>query len=387
MNQYPLWKYILILIVLITGLVYTLPNFFGESPAVQVSPLRTSIKADEALLNKVGSILKAAELSPEISTIDGNSVKARFADTDSQLKAKDILISQLGDDYVVALNLLPRSPQWLTNLHALPMYLGLDLRGGVHFMLEVDMKSAMNNALEATTGDIRSALREQKIPYSGVTRENNTLIIKFRDAEARSEGENEIKQRFNDYLLENKEEGSAFNLHAKLKPEAERRIMDSAVQQNLLTLRNRVNELGVAEPVIQQQGLDRVVVQLPGVQDTARAKDILGRTATLEVRMVDDEHQYSPGLAIPFGTEMFKNRKARPYSSKKKSCLPANASTMRNQASTTAPANRRFTSAWMAWGLANSRMLPGKISASAWQSSCLKRVAEKSLPLRSFAKK
>ena len=308
MNRYPLWKYLLILAVLLAGLIYTLPNFYGESPAVQVSPLRASLKADTALLERVESILKAASLNMEVATLDGNSVKARFADTDNQLKAKDILATQLGDDYMVALNLLSRSPQWLTGLSALPMYLGLDLRGGVHFLLQVDMKSALDKALEATTGDIRSALREQKIAYSGVSREGDMLLVKFRDAEARSKGEEEIKQRFGDYALDSKDEGDEFLLRATLKPEAERRIQDSAVQQNLLTLRNRVNELGVAEPVIQQQGVDRVVVQLPGVQDTARAKDILGRTATLEVRMVDEEHQITPGAAAPFGTDMFKDR-------------------------------------------------------------------------------
>ena len=308
MNQYPLWKYLLILAALLAGLVYTLPNFYGESPAVQISPLRSSMKADAALLERVEKTLKTASLNPETTALDGNSVKARFADTDNQLKAKDVLIGQLGEDYMVALNLLSRSPQWLTSLHALPMYLGLDLRGGVHFLLQVDMRAALGKALEATTGDIRSALRDQKIAYSGVTREGNMLLVRFRDAEARSKGEAEIKQRFTDYALSAREAGGEFMLQATLKPEAERRIQDSAVQQNLLTLRNRVNELGVAEPVIQQQGVDRVVVQLPGVQDTARAKDILGRTATLEVRMVDEEHQPVPGTAAPYGTEMFKDR-------------------------------------------------------------------------------
>jgi len=308
MNRYPLWKYLLILAALLAGLIYALPNFYGESPAVQVSPLRASLKADAALLERVEKTLKTASLSPEVIALDGNSVKARFADTDSQLKAKDVLVGQLGEDYMVALNLLSRSPPWLTNLHALPMYLGLDLRGGVHFLLQVDMKAALGKALEATTGDIRSALRDQKIAYSGVSREGNMLLVKFRDAEARSKGEAEIKQRFTDYALNAKEDGGEFVLQATLKLEAERRIQESAVQQNLLTLRNRVNELGVAEPVIQQQGADRVVVQLPGVQDTARAKDILGRTATLEVRMVDEEHQITPGMAAPFGTEMFKDR-------------------------------------------------------------------------------
>ncbi len=321
MNRYPLWKYLLILAVLLAGLIYTLPNFFGESPAVQVSPLRASLKADAALLGRVESALKSANLNADMVALDGNSVKARFADTDAQLKAKDILLGQLGEDYVVALNLLSRSPQWLTNLHALPMYLGLDLRGGVHFLLQVDMNAALSKALEAATGDFRSALREQNVAYSGVSRDGKLVLVKFRDAEARGKGEAEIRQRFPDYALTGKEEGGEFVLQASLKPEAEHRIQESAVQQNLLTLRNRVNELGVAEPVIQQQGADRVVVQLPGVQDTARAKDILGRTATLEVRLVDDEHQVSEGGVAPFGTEMFKDREGHTLLVKKQVLL------------------------------------------------------------------
>jgi preprotein translocase subunit SecD len=321
MNRYPLWQYLSILAIILAGLIYTLPNFYGESPAVQVSPLRASLKADTALLERVEKMLKAAALNPEVVALDGNSVKARFADTDHQLKAKDVLISQLGEDYMVALNLLSRSPQWLTGLHALPMYLGLDLRGGVHFLLQVDMKAALGKALEAATGDIRSALRDQQIAYSGITRDGNMLSVKFRDAQARAKGETEIKQRFADYALNAKEAGDEFLLQATLKPEAERRIQDSAVQQNLLTLRNRVNELGVAEPVIQQQGADRVVVQLPGVQDTARAKDILGRTATLEVRMVDEEHLALPGMAAPFGAEIFKTREGNMLTVKKQVIL------------------------------------------------------------------
>ena len=308
MNRYPLWKYLLILAVLLTGLIYTLPNFFGESPAVQILPLRSSMKADAALLNRVDATLKAANISPDIVELDGNSVKARFNDTDTQLKAKDALKAALGEYYVVALNLQSRSPAWLTSLHALPMYLGLDLRGGVHFLMQVDMKAALDKSLEAAMGDMRSSMRDENIPYSGISRDGNALLIKFRDAASRAKGEDLLKQHFSDYLLTDKEDGTDFLIRAQLKPEAENRIGESAVQQNLLTLRNRVNELGVAEPVIQQQGKDRVVVQLPGVQDTARAKDILGRTATLEVRLVDEDHQIGPNGTAPFGTEMFKDR-------------------------------------------------------------------------------
>lgn len=308
MNRYSLWKYLLILIVFMLGFFYTLPNFYGESPAVQVMPLRTNIKADTVLLQRVTEALKDANADVEIISLDATSVKARFKDEDTQLKAKDILKARLGDDYVVALNLLSRSPQWLSKLNAQPMYLGLDLRGGVHFLMQIDMQGAVNKAVDAATGDIRSNLRELNIPYSGVSRDGNVVLTKFRDEASRSKAGVELKQRFNGLMFGDKTEGSDFLLFARLKPEEEKRIQESAVQQNLLTLRNRVNELGVAEPVIQQQGLDRIVVQLPGVQDTARAKDILGRTATLEVRLVDEERQFSGGTTAPFGTDMFKDR-------------------------------------------------------------------------------
>ncbi|MDP1636522.1 MAG: protein translocase subunit SecD [Candidatus Nitrotoga sp.] len=308
MNRYPLWKYLLILVVFILGLIYTLPNFYGESPAVQVLPLRANLKADSALLQRVGDALKVANLNAEGVALDMTSVKARFNNTDSQLKAKDVLQAQLGDDYMVALNLLSRSPQWLTAMNARPMYLGLDLRGGVHFLLQIDMKGALDKAMEAASGDMRSILRDQNIAYSGVSRDGRVVSVKFRDADTRNKGAVELKQRFGGLAFNDKNEGNEILLLATLKPEEEKRIQESAVQQNLITLRNRVNELGVAEPIIQQQGIDRIVVQLPGVLDTAHAKDILGRTATLEVRLVDDEHKFSEGFAVPFGTETFKDR-------------------------------------------------------------------------------
>jgi preprotein translocase subunit SecD len=308
MNRYPLWKNLLILVVLVAGFIYTLPNFYGESPAVQVMPLRSHLKADTQLLATVEQALRDAQLSPEAISLDANSVKARFSDTDSQLKAKDVLHAKLGEDYVVALNLLSRSPAWLTGMNALPMYLGLDLRGGVHFLMQVDMKAALDKALESFSGDIRSTLREARIPYSGVSLDGEAILVKFRDAEARSKGEAELKQRFAGLQFDGKDAGRDYLLQATLKQQEKLRIQDSALQQNLVTLRNRVNELGVAEPVIQQQGADRVVVQLPGVQDTARAKDILGRTATLEVRLVDDDRQIGVNGAAPFGTEIFQER-------------------------------------------------------------------------------
>lgn len=324
MNHYPLWKYLLIFGTLAMGLVYALPNFYGESPAVQVMPLRTQLKADGALLKRVEDALKVAKITPEVLTLDATSIKARFADIDTQGKAKDILQTQLGEDYVVALNLQPRSPQWLVKINALPMYLGLDLRGGVHFMLQVDMKSVLDKALETATSDFRATLREQNVPYAGVSREGNSLSVKFRDAETRSKGLSELKQRFGGMEFNDSDSSSDFRLTAALKPQEEQSIQKAAVQQNLTTLRNRVNELGVAEPVIQQQGFDRIVVQLPGMQDTTRAEAILGRTATLQVRMVEahlnaDSRDYSPEKieaakrgVIPAGTELlYSSREGR----------------------------------------------------------------------------
>jgi preprotein translocase subunit SecD len=323
MNRYPAWKYLLIAVSILLGLLYTLPNFYGESPAVQISPLRTTAKADTGLLNRVEEALKQAGLPTNGMFLEGGSIKVRFTDTDTQIKARDTLQSLLGNGYMVALNLLANSPQWLSSLGALPMYLGLDLRGGVHFLLEVDMKGALSKALDRFSSDIRGSLREKKIPYAGLDKRGSLIIVKFRNAESRAQAEAEIKKNYPDLDLREENVGTEFHLAATLKPEAQKRIQDAAVQQNITTLRNRVNELGVAEPIIQQAGADRVVVQLPGVQDTAKAKDILGRTATLEVRMVDEEHDLSAALRgqIPFGSELYSERGGGPLLVKKQVVL------------------------------------------------------------------
>lgn len=312
MNRYPLWKYLVIGAALLIGLLYTLPNFFGEAPAVQISPLRTTAKVDTALLDRVEDALGKASLPTKGVFLDANSIKVRLDTTDAQLRAKDVLQAQLGDGYIVALNLLSSSPRWLSAIHALPMYLGLDLRGGVHFLLEVDMRAALAKAAERYSNDIRSALREKKIPYSGIARDGQTIQVRFKDGEARERARAEIDRGMPDLALREQEDGGESRLIAQLNPEAQKRIRDFALQQNITTLRNRVNELGVAEPIIQQQGEDRVVVQLPGVQDTARAKDILGRTATLEVRLVEADRQTDPGKLtaaiggqVPLGTELY----------------------------------------------------------------------------------
>jgi preprotein translocase subunit SecD len=314
MNRYPLWKYGIIAAAMVLGLVYTLPNFFGEVPAVQVSPLRATLKADTALMSRVEQILNKGGFKPNAIFLDPQSVKARFADTDTQLRAKDLLQSQLGEDYVVALNLLSNSPGWLSAIGALPMYLGLDLRGGVHFLLQVDMRAALAKKVESLASDARGALREKRIQYNGVTRTGQTLTIRFRDAAMRDRALSELTRTLSDLALKSEEAEGGYRIIATLKPEAQRRTQEFALQQNITTLRNRVNELGVAEPIIQQQGADRVVVQLPGVQDTAKAKDILGRTATLEVRMVAEEHsdpatlQAAVAGQVPFGDELYFER-------------------------------------------------------------------------------
>lgn len=323
MNRYPAWKYLIIAVAILLGLIYTLPNFYGESPAVQVSPLRTAAKADTALLQRVEDTLKKANIVPDGVFLDASGVKARFADTDMQIRARDTLQSVLGNGYMVALNLLSNSPRWLTSIGALPMYLGLDLRGGVHFMLQVDMKGALSKALDRFSTDIRGSLREKKIPYGGLDKQGTQVVVKFRDAATRSRAEAEIRKIYEDLSLREQNVGDEFHLTAALKPEAQKRIQDSAVQQNITTLRNRVNELGVAEPIIQQAGADRVVVQLPGVQDTAKAKDILGRTATLEVRMVDEERDVEAALRgqVPFGSELYTERGGGPILVKKQVVL------------------------------------------------------------------
>ena len=311
MNRYPLWKYILIGVALAGGLLYMLPNFFPEVPAVQVSTSKSAIKIDASTLATVESALKSSNVAYEGASVDVTGVKVRLPDTDTQLKAKDVLQKRLGEDYIVALNLLSSSPQWLAYLGALPMYLGLDLRGGVHFLLQIDMKGAIDKAADRYTTDIRSLMREKRVQYGGVSREGQNVVLRFREDGERTKARVEIEAAFPDLALRTQELGGELRLAASLKPEAQKRIQDGAVQQNITILRNRVNELGVSEPIVQQQGADRIVVQLPGVQDTARAKDILGRTATLEIRMVNDEPgalESALGGQVPFSSDLYTDR-------------------------------------------------------------------------------
>ncbi len=323
MNRYPLGVYITIAVALALGLLYTLPNFFGEAPAVQVSSARATLKIDSTVLGRVEEALGKAGIQPTGMFLDLNSVKARLADPDTQLKAKDAINQALNPDaanpsYTVALNLLPNSPRWLTAVHALPMYLGLDLRGGVHFLLQVDMRAALTKRAESLAGDVRSQLRDKNVRHTGITREGNNIVVKFRDADTRAKARTIIEEQLPDLQLADAGTGDDLRLVASIRPEAQKRTQEFALKQNIQTLHNRINELGVAEPVIQQQGADRVVVQLPGVQDTAKAKEILGRTATLEIRMVDEEYMNAAALAaaqggqVPFGDEFYVERNGQP---------------------------------------------------------------------------
>ena len=321
MNRYPIWKYAILAVTLAFGLIYTLPNFFGESPAVQVSSGKATIKIDTGMLARVESVLQKTQLKSTGLQFDGNSVKVRFADTDTQLKAKDALQKELNPDvsepvYVVALNLLSASPSWLTRLGALPMYLGLDLRGGVHFLLQVDMKQALTKRLDTTAGDLRTLMREKNVRHAGISRSGDSIEVRFRDEDTRGKARNVILDGQPNLELTDATDGSDLKLVAVFKPAAAKEVLDTALKQNITTLHNRVNELGVAEPVIQQQGADRIVVQLPGVQDTAKAKDILGRTATLEARLVDGTAEAQAALMgsgpVPFGSELFKVGRGAP---------------------------------------------------------------------------
>lgn len=323
MNRYPLWKYIVIVVALVIGLVYTLPNFYGESPAVQVSSGKATVKVTEQTLKTVEDLLRNADLHPNgIFFEQGaqqNTVRVRFEPTEAekQLQAREVLEKALNPNredpaYVVALNLTPNTPQWLLSIRALPMYLGLDLRGGVHFLLQVDMRAAITKRAEATLADLRTQLRDKRIRHTGMNRVGNVVEVSFASEEERARANDLLRNTQPDLVLSLPEASAApYLLRAELSQKAVQNVQSYALKQNISALHNRINELGVAEPVIAQQGADRIVVQLPGVQDTAKAKDILGRTATLEVRLVDDSPEALAQLAqgnVPFGDEKFMDR-------------------------------------------------------------------------------
>ena len=327
MNRYPLWKYLVIAVALIIGALYTLPNFFGEAPAVQVSAGKATMKIDLTTQERVESLLQQAQVESKGTIFERNgnngTIKVRLTNTDNQLKAKDVLQKALNPDpadpaYVVALNLISNTPAWLHSMNALPMYLGLDLRGGVHFLLQVDMKGALQKKLESLASDTRSQLREKNIRHLGIERQNDAITIKFPNQEDAVAARLHLNRYLADLDFNVERVAEGYRLTGKFKQTAIKEVQENAVKQNITTLHNRVNELGVAEPVIQQQGQDRIIVQLPGVQDTARAKDIIGRTATLESRLADPVKTYLlSGEAPPPGSDVFKTGDGRQVAFKK----------------------------------------------------------------------
>ncbi len=319
MNRYPLWKYLLIALVVVVSIIYTLPNFYGEAPSVQVSPGKSTAKITPQVQEQVAAALKDANIANEGVQTDATSLRVRFADEGVQAKAKDAIDHALNPNpdeatYTVAMTLLSRSPAWLTALHARPMYLGLDLRGGVHFMMKVDMAAAVDKRVDTYVEDLRTELKNKKVLHSGVTRAGQNIEVRVSDAAVRDSVLRTVRDQAPD-LAPAEGSTAADRVVLSLKPEAMRRLEDQALKQNITTLHNRINELGVAEPVIQQQGADRIVVQLPGMQDPAQAKRIIGRTATLEMRLVDEsaegtaaERSQGP---VPFGSELFMDREGR----------------------------------------------------------------------------
>jgi len=327
MNRYPLWKYLTVLIAVVIGLLYTLPNFYGESPAVQISAAKATVKVDQVLLDTVERTLSAANIPTAGAYYEQNgalgTIRARFQNTDQQLQARDLLDKTLntvaGDPhYTVALNLLPASPTWMHGLgwfEPKPMYLGLDLRGGVYFLLQIDMQGALTARYDSLSTDVRATLRDQNVPVGNVERSGQSVLVTFANADARDKAMAVLRQRLPDLQFTDANDGGKVQLSGVLSPASVTRVQENALNQNITTLHNRINELGVSEPVIQQQGSDRIVVQLPGVQDVAKAKELLGRTATLEIRMVDDSPASQSALAantVPFGLERYTERDGRP---------------------------------------------------------------------------
>ncbi len=328
MNKFPLWKNSLIVLAVLLGFLYTLPNFFGQSPAVQISAQGLGAHVDTALQGQVEQTLRQAQVPFTRMALDDSGLRIRFADPDTQLKARDLLDHALNapdqsPNYVVALNLVPNSPHWLSSVGALPMYLGLDLSGGVHFLLQVDMKAAITRRLEGYASEMRSTLRDKRVYYDGIARDGNRVVLHFHDQATRQAAHQALDQEFRDLILSDEGSGTDLQIIVALKQAALITIQDQALKQNILALRNRVNELGAKEPIIQQQGSDRIIVQLPGVQDTAKAKDIIGRTATLEIHLVDEEHP-APSSATevpPFGSELVLERDGAPVFVKKQVVL------------------------------------------------------------------
>lgn len=314
-NKYPLWKYLLLVIVMSVGLLYAAPNLYGEDPALQVSSVR-GVEVSISTQENIRSILRSNEVEFKSIVLENEKILVRFSDTENQLKAKDLVRKELSSDYIVALNLAPKTPEWLLSINGLPMYLGLDLRGGVHFLMEVDVDAAISQSEERYISDFRTELREARLRYTRIDQHQvepgitNGVAVRFKDAETRDKAEEVLRKEYPDLQYDTFDKDGHFFSHITLTDREKSETRKLALKQNITTLRNRVNELGVAEPVIQQQGVNRVVVQLPGVQDTARAKEILGATATLEFRLADETHDVNEALngRVPAGLKLYKKR-------------------------------------------------------------------------------
>lgn len=314
MNQYPLWKNLLVAAVIVIAGLYAMPNLYDDDFAVQVSSGRYG-KVDLELMAKAEAALKAESVEYKQAELEDNRLLIRFADADKQLKAKDVLQTTVTGDYIIALNLAPTTPAWLAGIGGEPMNLGLDLRGGVHFLMEVDMDSALKKALDTYGSELKVLLRDKKIRYKQIQVTGDTLTVSFKSIEHRDNALVRAEREFNQLVIEIVEEAVTPTMVMSLTEVSIREIRSLALQQNIVTLRNRINELGVAEPTVQQQGDNRIVVQLPGVQDTAQAKKILGATATLEFRLVDTEHDVKDAVngRVPANAKLFHHRDGRPY--------------------------------------------------------------------------
>jgi len=309
MNHYPAWKNALIIAIIMIGVLFATPNLFDDDFAVQVSASRQA-KVDLNLMSEIEAALKEKSIDYKAAELDGERLLVRFADADTQLKAKDVINNTVKGDYIVALNLAATTPEWLAVFGAEPMNLGLDLRGGVHFLMEVDMDAAVKQALNSYASEFRTLLRDEKIRYKKIEVEAKNVTVAFRSIEHRDQAQAKMEREYNQLEVAVLEDAVAPSLQMTLTEVSLREIRKTALQQNIITLRNRINELGVAEPTVQQQGDNRIVVQLPGVQDTAQAKKILGATATLEFRLVDNEHDVQDALngRVPANAKLYQRR-------------------------------------------------------------------------------
>lgn len=312
LNRYPLWKYLMVILVITISFLYAAPNLFGEDPALQVSGSRGTQVSSETLVQAQQSLTQAG-IDVKSAALENNQLLIRFTNTDDQLRGKDIVSEALSDDYITALNLAPSTPAWLEAIGAGPLKLGLDLRGGVHFLMEVDMDEALSRVQEQTVQDFRTELRQERLRYSGVLNRDGGTLVLFRDADTRDKAISHLRQQYPELVFTTRDNGDNVGLFAVMSEQRLKEVKEYALQQNITIIRNRVNELGVAEPLVQRQGAERIVVQLPGIQDTARAKEILGATATLEFRLVDERADAAAAAAgrVPPGSELFSDRNGR----------------------------------------------------------------------------